>query len=217
MWPADLAELFTSSDEQQNYAKEALQLARECGLPSVRKRAYYELVCTSGFGQVATDDNAEYVDDEELQPSGASALRYADLLRLIATHERLEQAWWAIARGPPAPSVVPCPLDSIPEQNLTPEQKTALEECLAARKQSQLWWMEQVVQAPLFGQGRVDPLSGLQDLIDIDWQDIGFCAGCEGAREEFWGEEMRRLWSKLDLWLGLAMSAEEDKKDKKIK
>lgn len=216
MWPEDLSELSTSTEEQQKYAKEALQSARECGLPSVRKRAYYELVCTPGFGQIATDDNAECVDDGELQP-GANALRYADLLRLVATRERLERAWCAVARAPPAPSVVLCPLQSIPPDNLTPEQKIAIEKCQEARKQSGKWWTEQVVQAPLFQRGLLDPLSGLQELINIGWQELGFCAGCDGARKEFWEEEKKKLWGKLDIWLGLAMPAEEKKKDKKSK
>ena len=212
LWPSDLASLPDSTADQQAYAKEALELARACGLPGVRKRAYYELVCTPGFGQVATDDNAEYVDDAALKPpaGSGSALSYADILRLVATRERLERAWCNLARAPPAPSVVPCPLDKIPQQNLEPAQRVALEKCLAARNNSQQWWMEQVVQAPLFQDGLLDPLFGLQMLIDIEWQEHGFCVECEGARREFWEAEMEKIWGKLDLWLGLASPAKDE-------
>ena len=218
MWPSDLASLSQPTVDQQAYAKEALELARVCGLPGVRKRAYYELVCTHGFGQVATDDNVECVDDAalELQSGSKSALSHADIYRLVATRERLQRAWVNLARAPPAPSVVPCPLGQIPQQNLEPTQKALLEKCVAARNNSHQWWMEQVVQAPLFQDGLLDPLSGLQGLMDIEWQEHGLCVGCVGARKEFWEAEMGKIWGKLDLWLGLASPA-EDRKDEKTK
>jgi hypothetical protein len=53
-----------------------------------------------------------------------------------------------------------------------------------------------------------DPLMGLQDLIDIPWEEEGFCEGCVDARTNAWNESRERLWSNVDVWLGL--TAAED-------
>ncbi|KAH9908818.1 uncharacterized protein B0H18DRAFT_1111519, partial [Fomitopsis serialis] len=199
IWPSELGELDVSpTEEQQNFAKETLLLSRQCDVPAVRKRAYYELLRTPGFGQIFFAEEDDFVGDDDLTSDTPSTLRYADLLRLIGARERLESAWLKLACGPPTPSSIPCELAKIPADNLNAEQKPALESCLAARGKSVEWWAQHVVQASLFEDGLLDPLTGLQDLIDVDWADVGFCGSCVGARRDMWAEEREKLWNKLD-------------------
>jgi len=49
----------------------------------------------------------------------------------------------------------------------------------------------------------VDPLMGLQVLVEISWKDEGFCKKCVSARRNAWEELRRKLWEDLDVWLEL--------------
>ncbi|KZT63344.1 hypothetical protein DAEQUDRAFT_680554 [Daedalea quercina L-15889] len=220
MWPDQLSQLDPEpSEEQRNFAKETLQLSRECGIPEVRKRAYYELLRTPGFGQVfvSDSDSDEFIDDEDLLQDSQSPLRYVDIVRLVRTREQLQRAWIEIARASPAPSVVPCALEKIPDEKLNPAQGPARNGCRAARDKSAGWWTEQVVCAPLFEQGLLDPLTALQDLVDVAWDELGFCGHCVGERRQLWEDQGEKLWGRLDRWLGLAAPEEDKKKKGRVK
>ncbi|KAH9835033.1 uncharacterized protein C8Q71DRAFT_138270 [Rhodofomes roseus] len=202
-WPAGLRKLEPSpTDDQQNFARETIKLARRCNIPSVLKRAFYELLRSPGFMQV--DDNTNLMGDDEWAQDPQRALSYTDLLRLIRARGHLQHAWVKAAQ-PPIPSSLPCHLEAIPEVNLDEAQKPVRDGCRAARNKSATWWMEQVIQAPLFEQGLLDPFTAMEELYEVDWAELGFCAGCVNARTEQWEEEQVRLWDELDQWLGLAL------------
>ncbi|PCH36969.1 hypothetical protein WOLCODRAFT_157662 [Wolfiporia cocos MD-104 SS10] len=205
MWPNDLAYL---TSETLEHAIETLALARECDLPEVRKRAYYELLKNPTFGLLPNEDDTFASDDEEDSASKlAPTLRQTDLLRLIHARGQLQQAWLRICRAPPAPSIVPCPLSN----RSTPEgQGSARARCREAHKESTTQWYTGVIQGPIFDLGMSDPLRAMQDLIEMDWDGMGYCVGCVGARRDFWQEEREKLWEGLDRWLGIELDADED-------
>ncbi|KAL6302317.1 hypothetical protein BKA93DRAFT_737171 [Sparassis latifolia] len=207
LWPSDLAQLTPDSIP---HAAEAIVLARQCNLPQVCKRAFYELLRSPSFEQEADGDNDEdddndmYVDEQE---EAGRRLQHADLVRLISTREKLRSEWLRVVCTPPVPSVVPCPLEQIPSDMRDPEREPELVRCRATREKNSELWMRAVLNGPtLVESGTYDPLCALQTLCDMDWADMGYCHGCVGARRELWGEKREKLWKDLDAWLGLPMA-----------
>jgi hypothetical protein len=50
----------------------------------------------------------------------------------------------------------------------------------------------------------IDPLMGLQELIDIPWEDEGFCRKCVEVKVIEWTDLRSKLWADLDVWMELA-------------
>ncbi|KAH9034419.1 hypothetical protein EDB84DRAFT_1676185 [Lactarius hengduanensis] len=65
-------------------------------------------------------------------------------------------------------------------------------------------WAELVHASGVFAQRMIDPLMGLQDLVDMPWKDEGFCRKCVAARANEWADLRTKLWDNLDVWLELA-------------
>lgn len=201
MWPGELTRLSPDRTEtHSHHAAEMLTLARRCGLPELCKRAFYELLRSDCLGLATSlhDDDSDCKSDDN--PDGH--LGRADILRLVSAREHLQRAWLRIARAPPAPSAVPCPLEQIPPAALDAAQEPVLQKCRDARASSITQWTTEVTQAALFEEGMYDPLCALERLCEKDWQGMGYCVGCVGARTDVWGEERVRLWKDLDQWLG---------------
>ncbi|KAI0943729.1 hypothetical protein AcW1_002820 [Taiwanofungus camphoratus] len=197
MWPDDLAQL---SSVRKDFATETVALARQCNVPSLLKRAYYELLRTPIFGQRANGDGWTSEDEDE---KPGQRLPAPDLLCLVAARELLLREWIQTTRAPPSPSVVPCPLDQILPSAMNPELAPALESCRRARAQSIAQWTAHVTQADVFEAGMYDPLCGLDSLAEIDWAGMGYCVGCVSVRQELWMDKKERLWKKLNVWLQL--------------
>ncbi|KAI0049922.1 hypothetical protein FA95DRAFT_1556238 [Auriscalpium vulgare] len=113
MWPRELAAV---GEDSIPYAAATLALARACDVPGVRKRAYYELLRTPGFGQRVEGDDAGD-DDDDVQLVGEDGnvvgaeqvpLSHADFVRLLRAREALNLAWIHAAAS--APTEPKCPL-----------------------------------------------------------------------------------------------------------
>ncbi|CCM00768.1 uncharacterized protein FIBRA_02809 [Fibroporia radiculosa] len=214
MWPADLSQLATPSEKHTRHAAEMLRLSRSCNFPEVRKRAFYELLRSASFSQASgdLDDNSfSTVFGQDEQPI-TCALDRIDILRLVSAREFFQQIWMRLIRAPPSPSAVPCPLEQI-FAGINPSQESALQRCREARAGSVTQWTAEVIQGTIFDEGFCDPLCALEKLADMDWAGMGYCTGCICARKELWSEEREAVWRKLDRWLGLSGTVEQDSDD----
>lgn len=180
MWPAALDAL---TDEVIPHASAALALARTYEIHSVRKRASYELLRMPALGQSIADSGV--------------LLPHADLLRLLHAREQLCLAW-AEAAGK-APTEFPCLRGT--ESDRGPCAVTS-----GDRVHSR--WAELVHASGVFAQRTIDPLMGLQDLVDMPWKDEGFCRKCVAARANEWADLRTNLWDNLDVWLELPVATE---------
>lgn len=200
MWPATLDTLTTDAIP---HAAVALALARACGLRSVQKRASYELLRMPTFGQTIVAAHAapeEAEKNSDADATGLGELPRADLLRLLHAREQLSLVWAEVAGKAPTDYV--CPRGSSHTQ---PESSSDGRRCSSGNAEHvHARWAELVHTTGLYVQRMVDPLMGVQDLVEIPWKDEGFCRRCVAARTNAWDELRRKLWDDLDVWLELA-------------
>lgn len=186
MWPATLDTLTTDAIP---HAVVALALARTCGLRGVQKRASYELLRMPTFGQTIFEAEAE--EDSR-----------ADLLRLLHAREQLGLAW-AEAAGK-APTDYVCPRGTHTSERAGGGGSSSSSCASADVDHVHARWAELVHTTGLYVQRMIDPLMGLQDLMEIAWsKGEGFCKRCAAARTNGWDELRRKLWDDLDVWLEL--------------
>jgi hypothetical protein len=191
MWSSDLDKLTAAHIK---HASETIVLARECEIPELLKRAFYELVRKARLGE---DEDAD-TDDPEVARTQISR---QDLARLIKTREELVSRWILTAGSPPE---ILCPLASVDP----PNDESA--RCLQARANNLVNWQE-LVKKTLFEEFLYDPLIGLQRLGEIKWEELGYCEGCVKAWRDSWLAQREKLWRQLDIWLGLPTDEDEEK------
>jgi hypothetical protein len=219
MWPATLDTLTT---DRIPHAAVALALARTCGLRGVQKRASYELLRMPTFGQAIVAAPAAHVEGEEDSESRADADADADMglddlsraymLRLLHTREQLVLAWAEIAGKAPTDFVCPRGTQAqitMPESgggsSTTSSNNDGRRSGCASASADRVHarWAEVVHTTGMYVQRMVDPLMGLQDLMEIPWREEGFCKKCVAARINAWDEFRRIIWDDLDVWLQL--------------
>jgi hypothetical protein len=217
MWPAELDSL---TNDPIPHAAVALALARTCGVRDIQKRASYEILRMPTFGQAIVAAPAAHVDLQEESRAeaemGVDELPRADLLRLLHAREQLVLAWAEIAGMAPTDFVCPRGMQTqtMPESGsgsgiVSSSNDTRRFSCASASaNDAHARWAELVHTSGLYVQRMVDPLMGLQDLMEIPWREEGFCKKCVAARMNKWEDSRKRLWNGLDGWLGL--TAAED-------
>jgi hypothetical protein len=218
MWPATLDALTT---DPIPHAAFALALARTCGLRGVQKRASYELLRMSTFGQAIVASPAAQVQVRVQEGSRADAdaemgmdeLPRAELLRLVHAREQLALAWAEVAGSAPTDFVCPRGMltQVMPESgggSITTSSDAGRRSGCASASADRVntRWAELVHTSGLYMHRMADPLMGLQDLMDIPWREEGFCDKCVAARTKTWNEFRRMLWDRLDEWLQLTAS-----------
>ena len=216
MWPTTLDALTT---DPIPHAAFALALARTCGLRGVQKRASYELLRMSTFGQAIVASPAVQVQVQEGSHADADAemgmdeLPRAELLRLVHAREQLILAWAEVAGSAPTDFVCPHGMltQVMPESgggsSTTSSNAGRRSSCASASADRvNTRWAELVHASGLYMHRMADLLMGLQDLLDIPWRDEGFCDKCVAARTKTWSEFRRMLWDCLDEWLQLTAS-----------
>ena len=199
---------------------ETILLAQQCEVPEVLKSAYYELLRTPTFGQ----DLAAYVHAEssqrpsmldvtteaEEQNAPPPRLAASDFVRLQTAKEALQTEWLALVRAAPLPSAFPCPLAPFATDNSADaDKRKAALECAQTRRDDVTMWTARLVQNGLFEVGFTDVMKGIDRLVETDWAEMGYCMGCVGERREAWTEKREKLWTRLDVLLGLR-SGDED-------
>jgi hypothetical protein len=193
------ATLDTLKANPMPYAAEALAFARSYGLLSVEKRASYELLRVPTFEQTNTAEAS--IGGEGASADSGNNLSRADLLRFLHAREQLGLAW-AEAAGK-APTDFACPRST---QTQTQSERGGAGGASCASLNADrvhARWAELVHSSGLYVERMVDPVMGLQCLVDISWKDEGFCKKCVSARRHAWEELRRKLWEDLDVWLEL--------------
>lgn len=182
-----------------------MNLAKNCEIPEILKRAYYDLVQSDALGQDASGD-----DDETQEDIDNHTISREDLVKLIKTREQLCSKWFLNGARPPSRSMFPCPLGPIP----VPEEDAGLPEppapsvqqqqCAAAWEKALQHWDEKVMVSDLYETHLYNPIGGLECLSKIDWESLGYCEGCVKSWREHWMRERVKLWQNLDIWLELS-------------
>ncbi|KAI9510739.1 hypothetical protein F5148DRAFT_1147349 [Russula earlei] len=120
---------------------------------------------------------------------------HADLIRLLHAREQLGLVWAEVASK--APTDFACHR-SAQQTQIRPEERTGGGSggggggCASANvDRVHARWAELVHATGLYVQRMIDPLMGLQDLMEIPWKDEGFCKKCVSARKKAW-DELRR-------------------------
>ena len=166
------------------------------------------------FGQAIVAAPAAHVEVEQDSRADADAeLPRADLLSAAARACELAAcalAWAEIAGKGPRTDLV-CPrgkqMQIMPESgggssgNSNDDRRLGCASANADRVLAS--WAELVHKTGLYVQRMVDPLMGLQDLMEIPWREEGFCKRCVAARRNAWDELRRKIWNDLDVWLQL--------------
>ena len=139
----------------------------------IGKRANFELLRMPSLGQNMAAFSGADTD--------LGVLPHADLLRLLHAREQLCLIWTEAAGQ--APAGFPC----LP----------------VSEDRVHTLWTELVHTNGVFAKGMIDPLMDLQDLIEIPWEDEGFCIKCVEVKVKEWTDLRRKLWSDLDVWMEL--------------
>ncbi|KAF8054778.1 hypothetical protein FPV67DRAFT_1050376 [Lyophyllum atratum] len=64
-------------------------------------------------------------------------------------------------------------------------------------------WMSLVIQPAIENDGVYKPLETLEQIKSIEWEKLGLCQMCSKEKEEEWTEEQEKIWRAMDGWLGL--------------
>ena len=200
LWPSDLHKL---SPVRTPYAAEAVVLARMYNIPTVLKRAFYELLRSESFAQHRIKDDADGPVPDGSRIIGNARLSHADIVRLISTREKLQKAWILLAATPPSPTAYPCMLQQTTPANAAYSTHEARERCASATQNAAALWMEWVLDSGLFENWMYDPVCGLERLSILDWESSGLCSACVMTRRQLWSRKREEIWESLDMWLGL--------------
>ena len=147
---------------------------------------------------------------------GLDELPRADLLRLLHGREQLVLAWAENVGWAPTDFVCPHGTQTPPENGGSSTSSSndghRLGCVSASPGRVSARWAELVHTSGLYVQQMVDPLIGLQVLMEIPWREEGFCRKCVAARMNTWKELRKKLWDNLDACVWLELTAAEDDK-----
>lgn len=167
MWSTSLSQL---SVTRIPHAIESLALARECDVPAILKRVFYELVRSPNFGQ---------------QP-GRPRLSCADLDVLSTARKELTACWL---------DTIATPFASIDRPAACAPECTMRDTARAEVACTKLIHDSKVCRAFVW-----DPVCGLQALAELGWAGVGFFPECvELLRTSMaWRTKREEVWEKLD-------------------
>ncbi|KIK47983.1 hypothetical protein CY34DRAFT_48648, partial [Suillus luteus UH-Slu-Lm8-n1] len=180
-WSSSLADL---TAESKSNAVEVVVLARTCGIESVLKRAFYEMVRVSGYG----------LGDGELDNGDGEEISRADERRLERMREHLISSWSQAAVR--VDRLFTCP-NQPKETPSTSSTSARLPGCppLSLKQDA---WERRVHDSGLYDEHQFDPLCGLQALIDIKWdEEEGWCSDCVRVRREAWTRMRQKTWERI--------------------
>ncbi|EKM50974.1 uncharacterized protein PHACADRAFT_187594 [Phanerochaete carnosa HHB-10118-sp] len=192
MWPSSMPTLAVHPNAK--HAEETVVLARTCGLPSLLKSAFYELLRAPGLGQSVEQ---EFLLDGANEERARRKVPPADLARLIKTREELAAQWARAAALPPDPREFGC-------------SSFGGRQCAVTTVDAVRLWREAVHASDLYIEYMHDPIAGLERLCDLGWVELGFCKNCVGAWCASWARQREKVWANLELWLELPRKEEEE-------
>jgi hypothetical protein len=182
-WSPSLADL---SAERIMHATESVVIARTYDVPSILKRAMYELIRLAGYGQTEREGVSSH-----------------DFRALVKAREQLTAVWMQ-TMSPYSPDFMMCASAAAPAEPVDPAAPAVPIRCttgdplLSGKAHHKLVHGSGIADDYMF-----DPLCGLQALIDTDWAAEGYCEACVKLRREVWSHRREKIWDNLNIWFGL--------------
>ncbi|TRM67517.1 hypothetical protein BD626DRAFT_479014 [Schizophyllum amplum] len=153
------------------HAAEAVQLAEDWVLPSLFKRAFYELARNpdahnAGIAKADSDTDANVIEERLM-------------LQLLHIQKKLAQAWTEV---------------------VSPGKKLncTTPKCHSDRPEN--YWVP-IHQEGILKDFALDPICGLQALSKLDWTKYSHCATCRRSRRLEFTDKRVKLWKDMDSWL----------------
>ncbi|KIJ60109.1 hypothetical protein HYDPIDRAFT_32532 [Hydnomerulius pinastri MD-312] len=249
------------TDEAKPGAVEVAVLGRRCNVPSVLKRAFYEMARGSGYG--LSDGDEEEGMDVDGPWAGADAgtreakeeIRRSDERLIERMREHFVLAWAQdaarldlsficphqakakrqsskapvsssqvskdrrdlfVSQSQPVPSdssFLPVSVFGLPSTSFsasastsTPVARSPLK-CTSINSKREAWDCR-VHLAGIYQDFLFDPICGLQELINVKWEEEGWCEDCVRVRREAWERSRQRLWARIGAWMGVEKGGE---------
>jgi hypothetical protein len=187
-WPSSIGSLSTTYTSA--FAIETVILARDRQVPDIIKRAMYELVRTQDFLREFRQRG-----EDAISKSSSQALSLSEFTAIVEVRELFSSLWTSFALGPMDPS-----------QYCQPSASTApsSSRCAAGNPTSHLITHAKLVHTSgILEAYQLDPISGLQALIDAPWKEEGICAECVSSWKDVWGKARLEIWTELEGLFGL--------------
>jgi len=202
------------------YASSSVMLARECDIPSILPRAMYELVTAKEFGlkEVRTrnggaDQDIEVIevngeqDEEDEEKEDENGKKYRPKLpedvyrRLIRAREKLTKLWMTHIVVPPNVQHFGDDTD-ISDEDCKKNSRDPI--CTAADRAADLEvYVDSVLSSddgliPLFVVWRDDPITGVREIMNLDWEGKGYCENCVQKRRVAWVNMIKSWWKTFE-------------------
>lgn len=185
LWPDAKPLLAVPSKCKYSDALVVLKASRDYAVPSLRKRAFYELLRSTAFWKAVADDR------------GALGLADADVFALFGARDALQQQWSTLIFTRPCPGSDWCPTRFAEGNRCThPYTKPHLRKA---------FWRSDVIQSGDYESGMRDPIGWLGVMMNKQGAltGQGWCEMCTQERRAAWMDARTDWWAMLDNWFDL--------------
>ncbi|KAG5644256.1 hypothetical protein DXG03_008794 [Asterophora parasitica] len=198
MWPASLDHV---TAERIPLAIESIAVSRKCDVPTVLKRAFYELARTpSGADDILTKLPAS---------SGGQVLSSSDHLSLLITRNWLVDQWVYLASRPLSPGTQTRLFKEDAKSKNDKITRRRPKNCSCRCKSNSAvipvspvpatLHAELVMNSGVYSKHMHDPIYGLKVLMDTPWESGHLCEACVRVTwVDGWRKERERLWAELE-------------------
>ncbi|RDB22888.1 hypothetical protein Hypma_009776 [Hypsizygus marmoreus] len=198
MFPPGTVPLFQPDDPE-----EALALAIEYDISSMRKVMYYNLVTSP---ETNFDTDATQSPTDTVATAGPTSTSSSDVgTTETADHPDVTRSNIAHQRPLSQNDAKRCTqlmariIDYFTPMLFTPPGTPHMA-CTDVFADT---WMTLVIQPALENDGVYKPLETLEGMKATDWAKEGLCQSCIRQKHEEWTEEQQNIWKAMDEWLGL--------------
>lgn len=186
LWPHEKPTLSVPSKCRFNDALKILKVSRECAVPTLRKRAFYELLRSVAFWKAVADNRR------------GLGLADADLFALFSARNALQQRWSALIFTWPYPGSEMCPAQGVQGS------RTCNPRLLKLHLRRAIWRAD-IIESKDYEAGIQDPIGWLGVLVNKkDFSGQGWCETCLKERRTAWLEAQTSWWALLDSWVDLS-------------
>ncbi|PSS38072.1 hypothetical protein PHLCEN_2v52 [Hermanssonia centrifuga] len=191
IWSPDLHRLSTAPIPS---ALPTILLARDLDISQVLKRAFYELLRNSEPREGLSEEDQRRVNTAH----GELQMHWAGFLWTTPNSHAFRCHTPSSVQHPPIETT------DVDKRNETAKSMETEKEmvCTAQLERDHFQaWRDLLEEHGLFAVD--DPLGALQSLAAINWEKMGYCAGCVEGRCEAFIRKRDELWNRLDGWFDL--------------
>ncbi|OJT07797.1 hypothetical protein TRAPUB_1312 [Trametes pubescens] len=186
LWPHEKPTLSVPSKCRFSDALKILKVSRECAVPTLRKRAFYELLRSAAFWKAVADNRR------------GLGLADEDLFALFSARNALQQRWSALIFTWPYPGNEMCPGQGVQGS------RTCNPRLLKLHLRRAIWRAD-IIESKDYEAGIQDPIGWLGVLVNKkDFSGQGWCETCLKERRTAWLEAQTSWWAMLDSWFDLS-------------